>query len=96
MATLIQADGKKSEVHPKDAANGFSLQELYALIGCETVQMVYLADDRRMMWMDEESKLKPGPYHVNAEATRLLAEAGGIPGDEVIGNVLIAEPDEVR
>jgi hypothetical protein len=87
MATLIKTDGTEQEVQPKDG-KGFLLEEMYALIGCDTVQAVYLADERTM-WLDEESKLKSPWPPVNEKATKLLAEAGGIPGDVVLGNVLI-------
>lgn len=65
----------------------FTLNELYKIIGCETVQMIYLADGR-MMWMDEDGKSKPG-LTLNSKATKLLQQAGGIPGDYILGKVLI-------
>lgn len=88
MATIIKTDGTKQEVTP---ANGkdFKLAEMYQHIGngCDMVQAINLADGR-MMWMDEESKLKATPPPANREATVLLAKAGGMPGDVVLGNVL--------
>ena len=95
MAKFIHANGNEATVHPLSRKAGFSLREMYALLNCETVQAVELADGRTM-WMDEEAKLKEGLQFVNEKATKLLAEAGGIPGDEVIGSVLITEPGEVR
>lgn len=95
MARFIHANGNEADVKPLNPKKGFSLRELYALIQCETVQAVGLADGRTM-WMDEEAKLKSGLQFVNEKATKLLADAGGIPGDEVIGNVLITEPGEVE
>ncbi len=95
MAELIHANGDQSTVQPRIPQRGFSLSELYAIIGCKTVQAIALADGRTM-WMDEEGKLQGGLLIVNEKATKLLVEAGGIPGDEVVGNVLITEPGEVK
>lgn len=93
MATLITPTSCTT-VSPKDAKRGFTLQELYSLIQCTTVQLIKLADGRGM-WMDEEGKFR-SVIEVNREATRLLMEAGGDPGDFVVGNVLITHPKEVR
>ena len=90
MATLIRAtDGSESTVRPK-TTEGFSLQEVYDLIGngCDIVETVQL-NDGRIMLLDEEGKIRNDTLIVNEKATRLLAEAGGIPGDAVVGNVLI-------
>jgi hypothetical protein len=95
MATLIQHNGKETSLLPADLKRGFTLEELYFIIYCQTVQAVQLADGRTM-WMDEEAKVRGGVHFVNEKATKLLAEAGGLPGDEVIGHVLITEPGEVK
>lgn len=95
MANLIHANGDESTVVPNHPSQGFTLAELYRLIGCSTVQAIELSDGRTM-WMDEEAKLSEGLQWVNEKATKLLLEAGGIPSDEVIGNVLITEPGEVE
>jgi hypothetical protein len=95
VAEFIHANGNEATVHPLNKEKGFSLHELYTLIHCSTVQAITLADGRTM-WMDEEAKLHAGLSFVNEKATKLLAEAGGIPGDEVIGNVLITGPGEVE
>lgn len=92
MATLIKPDGAESEVNPRSGRE-FQLDELYALIDCDTVQAVSLADGRTM-WCDEEAKLKTPWPPTNPKATQLLAEAGGIPGDIVLGNVLICSATE--
>jgi len=93
LATLIKPDGTESVVLPQNSTD-FRLDERYSLIGCEMVQMVYLADGRTM-WLDEEAKLKPERPLPNLKATRLLAEAGGMPGDIVLGNVLVCVDGEV-
>ena len=92
--TLIKSNGAEIPVHSEK--ENFSLEEMYSLIGCEMVQVIYLADGK-VMWLDEEAKLKvPNQDNMpNLKATILLREAGCIPGDIVLGNVLITdEPKE--
>lgn len=91
MATLLHWTGTKEIVVPKDPINGFTLDELYKHIQTNMVEMVRLRDGRTM-WIDEEGKFNQ-PNHVNHAATRLLQQAGGIPGDYIAGNALIAERD---
>jgi hypothetical protein len=95
LATFIDQNSNAVNVTPANQKRGFTLQELYSIIDCNTVQAVQLADGRTM-WMDEDAKLREGLQFVNLKATILLAEAGGIPGDEVIGHVLITQPGEVK
>lgn len=94
MAILIDPDGSQSEVHPRNPRKGFSLEELYGLIECTTVQAISLADGRTM-WMDEEGKLSTVLF-VNEKATEMLLSAGGMPADFVVGKVLISERGEVK
>lgn len=91
MATLLTPSGESRQVTP---ANGkaFTLDELYALIGCEMVQMIHLPDGRDM-WMDEEGKFND-KLLPNELASKLLLLAGGIDGDYVLGNALLATPEE--
>ena len=84
----------EKEVFPRNPKKGFTLDELYWLIGCSTVQAITLADGRTM-WMDEEAKLST-ILVVNEKATDLLLEAGGMPDDFVVGKVLISTKGEVR
>lgn len=93
MATLITATGAQSTVSPLDASAGFSLEEVYRLLECETVQHVNLADGRLML-MDEEAKIRNGQREINLTATRLLMEAGGLPRDYIIGSVLVCSRTE--
>lgn len=97
MAILINAEtGAETEVFPRDKRKGFQLAELYELIGnnCDMVELVTLADGRGM-WLDEEGKFRRGLF-ANGKATDLLQQAGGIPGDVVMGNVLITSGKEVQ
>src|SRR5262249_27740327 len=94
MATLIRTDGTESEIRPENGKN-FELDEMYRLIGnrCDIVEAIVLGDGTTM-WIDEEGKLRWPTPAINRKATRLLVRAGGIRGDFVVGNVLIATPAE--
>lgn len=94
MALLITADGIEFVVTPADGV--FTLHELYALIGngCDLIEVVYLADRTTVMILDEEGKYRQPLAVRNSKATVLLKEAGGIPGDVVLGNVVLASPEE--
>lgn len=94
MATLIQANGDVREVSAKSSEEGFTLEELTHWTHCEMVQAITLKDGRTM-WMDEEGKLRD-VHHVNEKASQLLFQAGGIPGDYVVGDVLVTSPGEVQ
>lgn len=92
MAELIRTDGTVETVTPENGKT-FSLQEMYELIGCSLVQVIYLVDGR-IMWLDEEGKFKE--HQINTQATKLLIEAGGMMGDYVAGNALICSDSEVN
>ena len=93
MAVLINTDGTEFEVQPANGEN-FTLQEMYDMIGCSLVQMIYLADGN-IMWLDEEGKFKD-PVIRNDRATTLLEEAGGGYGDFIAGKALVCKDSEVR
>jgi hypothetical protein len=96
MAKLLKFDGTTEIVVPADLASGFSLEELYVLIGCEIVEAIYL-DDGTVMVIDEEGKLRAGfEERHNARATRLLELAGGMLGDFITGNALICTMQEFQ
>ena len=91
MALLIKADGSRRIVFAE--GNFFSLQEMYSVLDCSIVQPVFLQDGR-VMWIDEEGKLKP--HSVNLPATVLLHKAGGLQNDYIAGSALITKKEEVE
>ena len=91
MAKRIANDGAMNEVSAKET--WFSLDEMYSLLNCSRLEAVYLQDGR-IMWIDEEGKLKP--HQINIQATLLLKKAGGIPGDYIAGIALITERNEMQ
>src|ERR1700694_5000834 len=92
MAILVRSDNSKAGVSPADPEKGFTHAELYALIGCSTIEIMHLADGR-MMGADKDGRSKRLP--VNLFATKLYQDAGGRTGWAVVGNVVICEEGEV-
>lgn len=95
MAELLRPDGTRTEVLPQDVKRGFTLEELYRVLACTTIEAVYLPD-RRVMVVDEEAKLRREPPPPNSVATALLHAAGGIPWDVVLGPALICSRREFK
>jgi hypothetical protein len=91
MAVLITPDGITTNVYAKE--NEFTLDEMYSLLSCSVVQAITI-DDGRVMWLDEEGKLKP--HSVNPDATILLHASGGMEDDYIAGPVLITEYSEIQ
>lgn len=67
MATFIPADAAQPthEVSPKDPEAGFTLEELYPLLSCTTIEVVSLPDGQ-MMIIDEEGKWAQKPRNERA------------------------------
>lgn len=87
MATLYKTDGTQTEVTPKNGKQ-FTLEELQALVG-GYIQVVN-TNDRRVMVVDEEGKLKDKPY--NQAATRLYKYGTD---DRIVGDVVIGTHEEL-
>lgn len=94
MAKLIRFDGTEEEVFPVDKEGGFTLGEMYTLLGCEMIEVVYLANEKEILIIDEEGKLrKDWLERLNEKATQLFFE-GRIPnGDIITGNALLIVDD---
>lgn len=91
MAELITTQDTTTTVVPQGTI--FTLKEIYSLLNCNLVQIISL-NDGRIMWLDEEGKLKP--HFSNAKATQLLHASGGMEDDYIAGDVLITTHDEVQ
>ena len=88
MATLIDTNGKQTEVFPADGENGFTLEEVYALIGCEMVEVACTFESGEMMLVDEEGWLK------NISIVNPVASL--IYGDYIAGNALVVSQKEFQ
>jgi len=71
-AYLIEENGDIHEVTPKDLQNGFQLKELYAMLECDIIEVVELANGNIMI-CNEESKLVDEPV-INQKASELYRE----------------------
>jgi hypothetical protein len=91
MAELITTEGITTKVSAK--TNEFTLDEIRSLLSCSMVQIITL-EDGRIMWIDEEGKLKP--HFENPVATILLHAAGGMLDDYIAGPALITDFSEVQ
>ena len=96
MATLIKIDGTRQEVHPSNKRRGFTLDEVYALLGCSMVQCVAVSNGKQeTMIVDEEGKLKEGwPERINSEATAIYDRTYGPGRNLIVGNVLLCSHKE--
>lgn len=94
MARLLRTDGTEARIAPKRSRAGFTLDELYTLLACETVQCVPLGEGQQLV-VDEDGKYKTG-LRRNVEATKLLALAGGMAGDYVVGDALVVSRGELK
>lgn len=79
-AELIKTDGTRKAIAPKGSS--FELQELYALIGCDLIQVVNAGE--RILIVDEEGMLTGRP--INATAS-LLAQ------QPIVGDVVLCDSD---
>lgn len=87
MAQLIHVNGTSETVNPADEVRGFTLREMYDLLDCELIQIVYV-DNGNILVVDEEGKLKQRP--VNYEASTHCDF------DMIVGPALLCSPGEVK
>jgi hypothetical protein len=84
-ARIIKADGTEQSARPVNGET-FNLDELYRLLGCQTVEVISTGG-RRVMVMDEDAKLKGRPR--NDLATVI---ADNIRADDYIAGDVIVCP----
>lgn len=93
MATLIRPDSTTQVVRPANGTD-FTLDELYRILNCTTVEAVYLPDGRIMV-IDEDGKFSK-PLDVNPEATKLGFKAGIATSDYIVGDALVCSNEELK
>jgi hypothetical protein len=94
MATLYNPDGTTQTVEPTNPKKGFQLRELYRLLECDMIQIIYPPDSETIMVIDEEGKFQPN-YRRNAKATEIMGPNLFV-GDEVVGIALVCKETEVQ
>ena len=95
-ATLVLTDGTTRIIQPKNK-HDFKLEELYTLLNCETIEVVYscaLAEPQsnhdHILIIDEEGKLKHRPK--NELATKWYSqESDFIVGDAILCHTSMLE-----
>ena len=93
MAKLIKIDGTIEEVTPKNKRKGFTLQELYDLIGCELIEPIEYTKGKFFI-CDEEFRLKDGwEQRRNKTANDMIIAETGDDWD-LAGNIVICSKKE--
>lgn len=96
MAKLLRFDGGEDTVQPADPKKGFTLEEAYTLIGCDTVQLIRAGRNGWLLF-DENGKFKPDwQSRINERASAILHESGGVPWDYITGHALLCDRREWR
>lgn len=87
--TIIYPDGKVLYVTPEDGKQ-FTLDELYKLLDCELVQVLYL-DHKKILILDEEGKFKED-QQFNLRATSIAYKFRKIQiTDRIVGKVMFCD-----
>lgn len=92
MAVIYKTNGERVGIDPANGKN-FSLEEMQKAVG-GYVQILRMDLDGipRILICNEEGKLEGLP--VNDTVTALVRSAGGF--DEIVGDVLICLPEQLR
>ena len=103
MAKLITVEGEVKEVHPQDTENGFTLEEVYNLIGrgCDMVEIAFRFtdeeedDEEYMAICDEEGLMRQPQQPYNWKATSMFIEKYHEPL-YLAGNIVICNQKEFQ
>ena len=93
MAKVLRTDGTSKIVRPANREEGFTLEELKSLVGCDKIEIIPIWEHERgngSVVVDEEALMKDVLPAVNMQATELVRELGFMGRDIVIvGDVLV-------
>ncbi|MBR5568432.1 MAG: DUF3846 domain-containing protein [Bacteroidales bacterium] len=90
MATLYKSNGETIEVEPKDGKH-FQLRELYQMLDCELIEVIFLRDGRLMI-IDEEGKYTKSD--INPKATRVFLSSRRLNDDFIVGDALVCSSEQ--
>lgn len=93
MAILYEPNGEKTKISPKSKKDGFRLEELYKLLECRLVEVLYLPNDEIMI-VDEEFLLKNDPI-LNVEATKVASNGLGY-YQPICGHAIVCKNEEFK
>lgn len=85
MAKLYKSNGEILDVEPKNGKK-FQLEELYRMLDCELVEVVFLRNEMLML-IDEEGKLTKSD--INPWATMVLHSSRRLNWDFIVGDALV-------
>lgn len=89
-ALLIKATGESSSITPKNGTN-FTLEELYQLLECDMIEVLYPVYDSDCIFIiDEEGKLKL--KNINYAATIM----SGLMCDVLVGDVIVCHTSMLK
>lgn len=101
MATLIKADGTIEFIKPEKNNKKFRAHEIHKLVGgyFEVVSIrpgkygLVTVAPGETLWCNEDGKRLQLPP--NRTATAIVAASGGMPGDVVVGDVVLCSAKEI-
>lgn len=94
----IDVNGVVTEIKPKDATEGYNLEEMYEMCNTNIIEILYLSENKILI-IDEEGALKKD-RKINWEATKLLSQVvlamGRNPSTFIFGNVMLIDQKNVQ
>lgn len=93
MATLYKSDGQIITGIKPRSGKRFELEELYKMLGCDTVERVFIDGTRTIMIVDENGKLRRRPYNQKATEVYHSSERMNI-WEWIAGDALVCHGTE--
>jgi hypothetical protein len=90
---ILYHNGTVQEVQPKNGKK-FTYEELTTIVGGYIEIIEPRGKTESLLVLNEDGKLRGLP--LNPLATRILVEAGGIPGDVVVGDCLLCLKHQIE
>lgn len=92
LSLLIEPDGTLS-IHPPENGSHYKLKELYALLHCDTIEVLYSPTSRQWCIMDEEAKLKADSLMNEIASVIAWKQFSLSQGDFLLGNILFCDKE---
>ena len=84
--TLYLSDGASMPINPQNGKR-FTFKELYSVLECSMIEIVYLLDGT-MLLIDEEGRFKKSPV-INDQATEVALTALAKEGRTLMGGTIV-------
>ena len=92
MAKIIKTNGDIVEVSPKNGSD-FSLSELSEIVG-GYIEIIHTLDRKNIIVLNEEGKILQLP--INKKATEIAYGNNNMINDFIVGDVLLADLEQVK